>query len=68
MKYFQSTCNHKLNSNHKLSYFGDTVIGTMKQCMEVSLYTCSMYLLLLLPMDVHILDETVVPSLPAGGY
>lgn len=25
-------------------------------------YTCSMYLLLLLPMDVYVLDETVVPS------
>lgn len=26
-------------SDHKLSYFGDTVIESMKQCMVVSLYT-----------------------------
>lgn len=59
MKYFGSTC------NHKLSYFGDT--NWNHETMHGSKFVY-VYLLLLLPMDVHILDETVVPSLPAGGY
>lgn len=61
MKYFGSTC------NHKLSYFGDTNWNYYHETMHGSKFVY-VYLLLLLPMDVHILDETVVPSLPAGGY